>query len=407
MRVFALIVSAALLFAGPSAAEVVAYIGSGGVGSTTYVSSANPLPVNCIVGCSGGGGGGAVTIADGADITQGALADAACATDNGSCTVAALIKRNNQRLTTLLAGLPVTQSGTWTVQPGNTANTTAWKVDGSAVTQPISGTVTVTDGAGALNVIVDSSALPSGAATSANQSTQITAEQTTATGTGAPADAAWTSGSGSIIAVLKGIAGNTSSPTGVAQNSTTSGQLGSLTQCAVTTANPSYTTAKTNPCSLTTFGGLRSQFLDVNGVAPDVTTTTPTAQVGPYPSTNAAGVATAATPITCSSGNVANGTVACTLAGVSSKTTYLQGWMMSSDGATVTLGVGCTITGTQSGTMNFAYVYEAASIPSAPLIGPAGIAIPASATNTAIVLSCPASGAGGAHASMAAWGYQL
>jgi hypothetical protein len=34
------------------------------------------------------------------------------------------------------------QSGTWTVQPGNTANTTAWKVDGSAVTQPVSGTVT-------------------------------------------------------------------------------------------------------------------------------------------------------------------------------------------------------------------------------------------------------------------------
>ena len=32
----------------------------------------------------------------------------------------------------------VTQSGTWTVQPGNTANTTAWKVDGSAVTQPAS-----------------------------------------------------------------------------------------------------------------------------------------------------------------------------------------------------------------------------------------------------------------------------
>lgn len=30
------------------------------------------------------------------------------------------------------------QSGTWTVQPGNTANTTAWKVDNSAVTQPIS-----------------------------------------------------------------------------------------------------------------------------------------------------------------------------------------------------------------------------------------------------------------------------
>jgi hypothetical protein len=38
------------------------------------------------------------------------------------------------------------QGGTWTVQPGNTANTTAWKVDGSAVTQPVSGTVTANAG---------------------------------------------------------------------------------------------------------------------------------------------------------------------------------------------------------------------------------------------------------------------
>jgi hypothetical protein len=34
--------------------------------------------------------------------------------------------------------VPAAQSGIWTVQPGNTANTTAWKVDGSAVTQPVS-----------------------------------------------------------------------------------------------------------------------------------------------------------------------------------------------------------------------------------------------------------------------------
>jgi hypothetical protein len=40
----------------------------------------------------------------------------------------------------------VTQSGTWTVQPGNTANTTAWKVDGSSVAQP------VTDNSGSLTV---------------------------------------------------------------------------------------------------------------------------------------------------------------------------------------------------------------------------------------------------------------
>lgn len=40
------------------------------------------------------------------------------------------------------SAIPASQSGTWTVQPGNTANTTPWKVDGSAVTQPVSGTVT-------------------------------------------------------------------------------------------------------------------------------------------------------------------------------------------------------------------------------------------------------------------------
>lgn len=36
------------------------------------------------------------------------------------------------------AQVNASQNGTWTVQPGNTANTTAWKVDGSAVTQPVS-----------------------------------------------------------------------------------------------------------------------------------------------------------------------------------------------------------------------------------------------------------------------------
>lgn len=48
-----------------------------------------------------------------------------------------------------LASVPshaVTQSGTWTVQPGNTANTTAWKVDASSVPVPI------TDNSGSLTV---------------------------------------------------------------------------------------------------------------------------------------------------------------------------------------------------------------------------------------------------------------
>jgi hypothetical protein len=81
------------------------------------------------------------------------------------------------------------QSGTWTVQPGNTANTTPWlstinqggnsatvsaggalKVDGSAATQPVSGTVTANAGTGTFAVSAASLPLPSGAATSALQS---------------------------------------------------------------------------------------------------------------------------------------------------------------------------------------------------------------------------------------------
>ena len=49
------------------------------------VSAANPLPT------TGGGGGGAVTVANGADVTQGAIADAAYV-GSGSATVIAALK---------------------------------------------------------------------------------------------------------------------------------------------------------------------------------------------------------------------------------------------------------------------------------------------------------------------------
>ena len=76
------------------------------------------------------------------------------------------------------AAIPVSQSGTWTVQPGNTANTTPWlatinqggnsaavsasnalKVDGSAVTQPVSiaATVNTREAANANGSIVNTS----------------------------------------------------------------------------------------------------------------------------------------------------------------------------------------------------------------------------------------------------------
>lgn len=55
----------------------------------------------------------------------------------------------------------------------------------------------------------------------------------------------------------------TSTVTFPAQSSTTSGQTGPLVQGAVTTSAPTYTTAKTNPLSLNTSGGLR---VDGSGV---------------------------------------------------------------------------------------------------------------------------------------------
>lgn len=51
------------------------------------VDAAHPLPVTM---SGGGGGGGAVTVADGADVTQGAVADAAYT--SGSGTVVSLLK---------------------------------------------------------------------------------------------------------------------------------------------------------------------------------------------------------------------------------------------------------------------------------------------------------------------------
>lgn len=84
------------------------------------------------------------------------------------------------------------------------ANAVAVKVDGSAVTQPVSGTVTAN------------------------------------------------------LGTLNGVALDTSvNGVIVAQGSTTSGEKGPLVQGAVTTSAPSYTTAQTSPLSLTTSGALR------------------------------------------------------------------------------------------------------------------------------------------------------
>lgn len=136
---------------------------------------------------------------------------------------------------TVTGTVAATQSGTWTVQPGNTANTTPWlmtvsqggnsatvsaggalKVDGSAVTQPISGTITANAGTGTFT---------------------------------------------------------TSDANVVSQGSTTSGEKGFLQLGAVTTAAPTYTTAQTSPLSLDTSGNLRTSVNNTVAVSGTVAAT--------------------------------------------------------------------------------------------------------------------------------------
>lgn len=120
MKKLLLLAALLLLPALPTAAQTVSAttVSACGTPNNTPVVG-NPYPVTqdttgkLCTSASGGGGGGAVTIADGADVTQGTTTDTACATDNGTCTVEALVKRANQRLTTLITavGTPMQQTG--------------------------------------------------------------------------------------------------------------------------------------------------------------------------------------------------------------------------------------------------------------------------------------------------------
>jgi hypothetical protein len=118
--------------------------------------------------------------------------------------------------TTVSGTVTANQGGTWTVQPGNTANTTAWLVTGTGGTFPVTGTVTANQG-GTWNInnVSGTISLPIGAATSANQ------------------------------------------PSAATSGSTSSGQTGTVAMGFTTTGAPTYTTAQTNPLSLTTAGALR------------------------------------------------------------------------------------------------------------------------------------------------------
>jgi hypothetical protein len=112
------------------------------------------------------------------------------------------------------------------------------------------------------------------------------------------------------------------------------------------------------------------------------------------------------TDIQATSGDVANAQAVATLAAAAGKTTYITGLSITGSGATAGLAVVVTVTGLAT---PFSFIYCAAVgalVANTPLNIVFPTPIPASAVNTAIVVTCPALGTGGAHNIVTAYGYQ-
>jgi hypothetical protein len=108
-------------------------------------------------------------------------------------------------------------------------------------------------------------------------------------------------------------------------------------------------------------------------------------------------------PITASATGT-TGATSVTLAAGAGVTTYICGFTITSGGTTAALVVNATISNAIGGTLNYSYVFVSSG---QGFLGAAfPVCIPASATNTAMVLSVPAGGAATVVA-LTAWGYRL
>lgn len=188
-------------------------------------------------GAGGGGGGGAVTIADGADVTLGAIADAA-STAGGAGTLSAKL-----RLMTTQLGTINTTLGSPFQAGGSIGNTTF------AVTNAGTFAVQLSGATNNINNIAGTISLPTGAATSALQTTGNASLVTIATNSALPLPAQTGIGNVNIGAVesagSKYIAVAASSTATVLQTST--GAAGDyLSHCVI------YPTS-TSPGAVTVF----------------------------------------------------------------------------------------------------------------------------------------------------------
>jgi len=109
-----------------------------------------------------------------------------------------------------------------------------------------------------------------------------------------------------------------------------------------------------------------------------------------------------AAQVVASSGNKANAAATATLAGAAGKTTYIAGFQATGAGATSANPQNLTVT---DGTWTLTFV-SGAGAQDFPLIVRFPYPIAASAQNTAITVTLPASGSGGSNAAVSAEGFQ-
>lgn len=113
-----------------------------------------------------------------------------------------------------------------------------------------------------------------------------------------------------------------------------------------------------------------------------------------------------ATALIAGSGNVANASAAATLTGTATTTVYISGFEVTGSGATAALPVTVTVAGLLGGTRSYTYNFASgALVGNTPLIVHFNPPLPASAINTAIVVTCPAGGAGNTNNTVVAHGF--
>lgn len=114
----------------------------------------------------------------------------------------------------------------------------------------------------------------------------------------------------------------------------------------------------------------------------------------------------AAVALIAGSGNIANASAAATLTPTALTTAFISGFEVTGSGATAGLPVTVTVAGLLGGTRSYTYSFAAGVlVANQPLIVQFAPPLPASAVNTAIVVTCPASGAGGTNNTTVAHGY--